>query len=909
MSAGLTNGESSEPHPWASESSLVLPVSRQLSRQGEDSERAPSPASHRPLLIHRNRSATMSEESVNRPSSSDLFLPPIRPFARHDRSTSTSSYTPPHSASTASSSSHSRAPSTQLPLPPPVLAQPAGHNRGASYTTSQRLSATLAVKKSLPDLRMSHAKIMQERRNDQIGPTRTLGLGINTHSPGTSRFAAPSVWAESPVTPERPRPLSMLRKGSVDMARLGTGPNGEIGSTRDSGDTPPADESRNSYFRRLSTLPKSTLSKTIPPALLKFVDAIRGILYALSQLHSALRQYLLFAAHDRIAGVFNRVMEPAGTYMNNLINALDRFDAMSRRSTPPVSAIKAVIDATKESVAVFGKVVAVLRLQMPALREGDVRYTKTLLLMIYGSMAEVACSWKAMMPLISEIKPLLTDTVQRMMGGIGMVASNSMSGRTPISPIPERGESRSPSSVARSSFSTVNASPQHAQAATETPAPAPGQAAVRAARRRQAGSFSTEDVEKGMLMGSPSAPSEPSLTEETRPPYNRHRPSESAQIVLEDQTEESENEEETLMPLPMPAFAKSSRSGSTSGIPITPPELSQHPQLVGMVPTNSRRGHHPSSSAGSLNAGLPGPVRKLSVDVRPPTPASATLYDEDLLDVIETATEIAFTVWLKLAEDVNASNSSTSPMNSLAGMSHHKSASQSSVASTVDSSRPSTRPPTISAKHHSELVLLLSRAEQITTALRESLAGLRANPATWNHTSLPDDAQAFIKTVVKVSELVKIISASHTFPQGVRHSCSKLTQATRECAILIQVSSLRPGASTPAPIPAQAPMSARPLSPAYRYHGIGGSGVGGTAASSAEDLTVPHSAGWMGMGHAMQGGAMSASISSTFGRNSPAPTPGSGLKGLQLPGRHAARRGGSGSNGKEPRSAVGQFVF
>ena len=802
-----------------------------------------SPLHQRIPLLSRNRSATMSDESLTRPISPGLN-PPNRPFARHDRSQLNSSYTPPHSASTASSSSRSRPPST---LPPPQApAITASHSRGASYTATQRLSANLTAKKSLPDLRQSHAKIIQDRRNEPGETVRPLGLGINT--PGTSRWATPITWGESPP------PRTLMRKGSADMIRDAVS---SSDPKRDSAETPLADESRNSYFRRLSTLPKSTISKTIPPAMLKFVDAIRGILFALSQLHAALRQYLLFAVPDRVAGVFNRVMEPAGTYMTNLINALDRFDSMSRRGIPPSSAIRSVANATKESVAVFSKVVAVLRLQMPALRGGDVRYTRTLLLMIYGSMAEIGCSWEAMEQLLEDVKPLLHDRP----GGIAMALAGSM-GRTPISPIPERGESRSPSSAARSSMSTVNASPNHPSTASmETPAPN-----ARAQRRRQAGSFSTEDVERGMLMGSPAIASDAS---EDGPSFLRHRPSESAQVVLEDQTEESEEEE--LMPLPMPPFAKTSRSGSLTGIPVTPPELSQH--LVGVVqPTQSR--HVASSSAGSLSASMPGPLRKLSVDVRPPTPASATLYDEDLLDVIEGAPDIAFTVWLKLAEDINASSAAGSPLHSM----HHKSVSQSSLASTIDSARDSDRPITIPAKYHSELVLLLSRAEQITTALRESLAGLRANPATWNHTSLPDDAQAFIKTVVKVSALVKIISATHNFPPGVRQSCSRLTQATRECAILIQVSSLRPGASTPAPIP-----SARPTSPGFK--------LPSTAASSVEDLSVPHSAGW----------------------NGPPSGGSSGLRGLRLPSRHAARQGGSGSGsvrGEPPRSAqAGQLAF
>lgn len=851
----------------------------------EEQNRAMSPLNPKFTFGNRTRAATISQESLD--DKSDLGLP-VRPFASGDDSASSPSYTPPQSATTSSSSSHSRAPSNGLPLP----TMAAGHSRGASYTATQRHSGGLAGKKSLPDLRQSHAKIMQERRNDiPTEATRTLGLGIKT--PTSNRLQSPnSVWADSPKTPSsdgssKNRP--MLRKGSAEMLRQMNSHIGDL-SKRESGEAIMTDESRNSYFRRLSTLPVSTLAKAIPPALLQFVDAIRGILFALSQLHSAVRQYLAFAVKDRVAGVFNRVMEPAGTYMNNLINALDRFDSMSRRSTPPGSAIKAVIRATKECIAVSGKIVAVLRLQMPALKDGDVRYTRTLLLMTYGSMAEVGCSWKAMEPLLSDIKPLLNDN-GRMLGGVAMVAAGSLNGRTPISPIPERGESRSPSSAARSSVSTVNASPAQPTLGTvativegssaETPAPAP-----RGARnRRQGGSFSTEDVEKGMLMGSPGLP--PGETAEDGSSYIRHRPSASAQVVLEDQTEESEDEEETLMPLPMPPFAKSSRSASGSGVPVTPPELSQNPQPVAMVPTNSshaRRGHHASSSAGSLST-APGPLRKLSVDVRPPTPASATLYDEDLLDVIETATDIGYKVWLDLAEDIGAPGSSISPVSYT---SHHKSGSQGSLASNVDSARPNTganRPPTIPVKYHAELVVLLRRAEVITATLRQTLAGIRAQPASWAMSSLPDDAQAFVKTVVKVSEMVKLISATHTFPPGVRQSCSRLTQATRECAILIQVSSLRPGASTPAPIP---PPSARSVSPAYRP---------GTAESSAEDLTVPpHSAGWIG----------SATSLSSFSGNG---SGGSGLRGLQLPSRHAARRRDDRVRDPPRSAAPGQTSF
>ncbi|WWC89870.1 uncharacterized protein L201_004798 [Kwoniella dendrophila CBS 6074] len=814
----------------------------------------------RPFTLGRNRSATFSDDALARSiSPGPSQYSPYRP--RHNRDLSSSSFTSPPSAST-ESSAHSRVPSVNLPQPPTIPAAQ-GHTRGASYTASQRLSGSLTVKKSLPDLRQSHAQIIEDRKNDgqPIEETRPLGLGIA--APGVPKFQLPGRgWGgdmirsptAGPTISGQERSRIMSRKGSIEMMRRTSGDmtaSAEIAEKRNSQEGPQIDDSRNSYFRRLSTLPVSSISKSIPPALLKFMDAIRGILYALSQLHSALRQYLVFAVNERVASVFTRVMEPAGQYMNNLINALDRFDSMSRRNSPPVHAIRSVIDAAKESVAVFAKVVAVLKLQIPALKTNDVRYTRTLLTMIYGSMAEIACSWKNMSPLLSEIRPLLVIDVgglaMRSMGGVKMVPTGSLSGRTPISPIIERRESQSPASVSKS---TVGGSPLVPQV-EDSPVPATVNTNATATSlrtigksRRQAGSFSSLDVERGMLMGSPGGPrsNETNSTDQLSTPatYLRHRPSESATIVLDKQAEEVEEDEEEeeeeeepqnsqQAPIPPPVFSTNtiSPNGTPFTIPGTPPEVvPSHQQPIAMIPGNSRQGgHHPSSSSGSSHAmamsftngnGITSnppiaPSRKLSVDVRPPTPSSASVFDEDLLDVIETATDTAFTCWLKLAEDIGAS----SPPNGFAV--HQKSGSQSSIMSnnnnnneatarlghhpftplsSTDNGRSSRRPSTISVKHHQELLQLLSAAEQITAGLRESLMGLRANPASFHSNSTSSDLfnnlQSFIKTVIKVSNLVKIISSKHQFPLNVRQSCSKLTQSTRECAILIQVSSLKP---------------------------------------------------------------------------------------------------------------------
>lgn len=664
------------------------------------------------------------------------------------------------------------------------------------------------------------------------------------------------------------------RRSNEFMRRL----QGDTQEKRKSQEDPLVDESRNSYFRRLSMLPISSISKAVPPALLKFIDAIRGMLFAMSQLHTALRQYLTFALNERVAGVLNRVMEPAGTYMSSLINALDRFDSMSRRNNVPAQAIRSVLEATKESVAVFGKVVAVLKLQSPALRTCDIRYTRTLLLMIFGSMSDIARSWQEMTPLLREIKPMLSlnggGVARAIHGGHKMVATGSFSGRTPISPIPERGESHSPSSVQRGSLSTVaGGSPIVEEVAAGPVSLKPEDGDPRLARnRRQGGSFSSHDVEKGMMMGSPGIPKP---GDNVPLGYMRHRPSESAHSALS-QMEESDVDDDNdptiaLPPFPIKAI---SPNGTAATIPLTPIDpLPPHPWSAGPTSSFGQRnghgfGHKPMSSSGSshglsITTAPTAPFRKVSVDVRPPTPTSATLFDEDLLDVIETATENAFTAWLRLAEDVGGSSPTSTERT------HSKSGSQSSMLSNSDSMRNgfmplsrSRRPHDITPQHHAELLALLSHAEQTTSNLRESLMGLRANPASQSRSTLPDDTQAFIQVVIRVSGLVKIISVNHSFSTPVRSSISRLTQSAKDCAILMQVSSLRPTGSTSTP----SPYSTRATSPT-RHHrsqlSLTSSGQGG----SSDDLAGPQSASTPG--------------SAGWG-------PSGGLRGLQLPRRQLA---------------------
>ena len=231
--------------------------------------------------------------------------------------------------------------------------------------------------------------------------------------------------------------------------------------------TPSGGFDRNSgaYFRRLSMLPASTISKTVPITLLEFADAIRGILFSLSQIYTALRQFVVFASQDRLPAPLARLMGSADGAMSLLINALDRFDSLSRRGTPSPVIVRDIFVTCHDNVVTFGRLVAALGPELKALvSTADVRYTRTLLLMLYGSTGEIANSWNKVAPLLNEMRDLSNDP---------SLATLILQ---PPTPSPELSSSLSSRS------------------------PANGMLRSRSKTRRHAGSFSVEDVQLGAVL-------------------------------------------------------------------------------------------------------------------------------------------------------------------------------------------------------------------------------------------------------------------------------------------------------------------------------------------------------------------------------------------------------------------------
>lgn len=349
------------------------------------------------------------------------------------------------------------------------------HVRNASYAGSSLTSTrpSLLSKKSLPDLR--RAKFRPSPEAIIRSPTAPLG-NVLTVNRSVDQFLSSrqdsSSSSESALISSRP-----------DQNFL----NGDVASSpiTPNRPAPTMDGERHSYFRRLSVLESSSISKTVPESLLRLVDAARGILFAVSQIYQALHHYTVYAIDERLASVLLKVLDPASGYITQLINALDRFDSMSHRALPTPSICRGVVESCKDNLAIFGKAVGVLALQLKVLAtQDDVRYTRQMLLVLYGATAEISNAWQSMIPHLEVVEPLLQDhrpppTTKTRPGGQTFPHPPSLN----IIPSP---------------VSPLSAPPRPVLPPPGSPGPV-GRTHI---ARRHAGSFSSKDVEIGRFMAS-----------------------------------------------------------------------------------------------------------------------------------------------------------------------------------------------------------------------------------------------------------------------------------------------------------------------------------------------------------------------------------------------------------------------
>ncbi|SPO45065.1 related to SOG2 - key component of the RAM signaling network [Moesziomyces antarcticus] len=572
-----------------------------------------------------------------------------------------------------------------------------------------------------------------------------------------------------------------------------------------------ADHERNSYFRRLSTLPPATISKAVPAPVLKFVDGTRGVLFALSQIHAAIGQFMTPVIDERISGQFHRLLDISNGSVANLINALDRFDSLSRRGTPDPAVIRGVLVTCKDSVITFRKLVSVLQLQLRALQSSsDVRYARTLLLMLYGSMAEVSNSWTEMAPLLEAVQPYLTQADQE---AAGEVEGSATPPKKPTPPSTRAGSLSQKSTSIPTGVAGML--PSIAEASTPVRSGTRPHMTRGPSRRRHAGSFSAQDLAQGAAMT-------PSTS--NQPPFNLgdlqaasaySTPARGARARRQGSWGNSASSTAT--------FAQSDSDRSAVEQPSTPVgavlQRGVHSTPAMSTPTSrqKRSGSNASSAMDAQHVGGT-PKSHMGTPATPATPAEARKHaaapstgtggvgksmqmpvadtkitvDDHLLDMVDNITKLSARTWSILFEHLRT-----------AGVDKRSGDDEDAPAIRVDAAEGEEA----SVERLRGLRDLAGETDELTSQLRSTYLRAREQEhredddetrteaiSQATAAALFEESHQFVRKIVETSTMVKAISVGHEFPRELRRGLGQVAQACSNLTVYLLWLSPAPGA-------------------------------------------------------------------------------------------------------------------
>ncbi|KIK63550.1 hypothetical protein GYMLUDRAFT_57243 [Collybiopsis luxurians FD-317 M1] len=701
------------------------------------------------------------------------------------------------------------------------------HGRNASYAAS---GSTRSIpgrsdslgKQSMPDLRTATLNFSKKSIPDSFShsqrshPRTDKGHTAHPHAssatstiPSTSTPVNPFPHRHPFHSPHRhddsfsiPSPLSQRQDSSGSSNASQSRPRGPFGiaSTKDkdkdlASQTSPTRAvpsmafERNSYFRRISTLPTATISNTLPSPLLHLVDTARSILFAVCQIYQTLEHYTVHhTIDDRLSSVLKKVLHPASADMMQFINSLDRFDAMSRKTTPPPTVCRSVVESCRDTVAVFGKIVGVLSLQLKVIVSvDDLRYVRALLIQLYGAAAEISLAWQGMIPLMESVKPYLHSKPfpapsPPNLAGLACIEASCLSAPASAPPGP-------------SSLLSDGSPPPHLLSLRAN------STGVRThTARRQAGSFSSKDVEIGKalpsyeempLMTRGIALHTPTLRTPKRPLASSTMSTPTISTML---TVQAPSPTGPVNAVPT-SSSSSSLSSSTSTVSTmvsvaeTSRAIAHSHSSRSRSHSHSRSGSQTSLQAGSLSnasssaassPSLPPPKATSFLEL-PST--SKMLVDNEALQAVQSAVEVAPTVWQLMEGVLLGDGKSTTG----------KSAGTNGI-------------------NVKEIKESLDGAKEITRRLADCVQTIRNKESGTDvgteRKNLREDAHLFLKSVVQLSNTVKKYGGVRS--SALRTNMVKLTHSTEEFAILLHVSSFSP---SPTPTTATSLFSSRSYSP------------------------------------------------------------------------------------------------
>lgn len=183
--------------------------------------------------------------------------------------------------------------------------------------------------------------------------------------------------------------------------------------------SPVEQQNSRAYFRRLSSLPQS---KRISLSTARVIEASRGMLFSLSQIQQAVRQYVAFCTDPQLAGALNRVLYNANTHIGALVGVLEAHEAK-----PDGADATPVLEACRACVGAFRHAVKILHTRLSDItQQADIRYTRTLLLLLYGAAAEIQNSWTSLRSTAPALPAIVAATRSKSVSNASILSATSV---------------------------------------------------------------------------------------------------------------------------------------------------------------------------------------------------------------------------------------------------------------------------------------------------------------------------------------------------------------------------------------------------------------------------------------------------------------------------------------------------
>lgn len=264
--------------------------------------------------------------------------------------------------------------SPALPRPPPIPSR--SHYRGLSQQNAALRRPgvmPLTIGNSNERLRSNSEGLIQASRERER--SRRGGLASKRRELDT-------------VDEGNPNRVSHYRGLSHGSAM--TGSNGVVGNVTLRSPSSPADgPQRPIYVRRLSSLPERKRESRSPDPIM---EGAKGILYALFQIHPLIQSLIVLVRDGNNKRTsLERVFYNASTHLEELDRDIQNFGSYSEDDEGiPSQTIETVHSACLTCISAYLQVCGLLSKNVATLLDnGDPRYIRTLLLMVYGTLAEV----------------------------------------------------------------------------------------------------------------------------------------------------------------------------------------------------------------------------------------------------------------------------------------------------------------------------------------------------------------------------------------------------------------------------------------------------------------------------------------------------------------------------------------